>query len=43
FNEPEEVLNLSTNCWIKFDEKLYKKLLHKGYKYTKDLLHYLEE
>ncbi|KAF0420606.1 hypothetical protein F8M41_006921 [Gigaspora margarita] len=43
FNEPEEVLNLSTNCWIKFDGKLYKKLLREGYKYAKDLSHYLEE
>ncbi|CAG8799390.1 3474_t:CDS:2, partial [Gigaspora rosea] len=28
---------------IKFDRKLYKKLLHEGYKYAKDLSHYLEE
>ncbi|CAG8815487.1 11336_t:CDS:2, partial [Gigaspora margarita] len=43
FNEPEEVLNLSTNRWIKFNEKLYKKLLREGYKYAKDLSHYLED
>ncbi|CAG8828180.1 35174_t:CDS:2, partial [Gigaspora margarita] len=43
FNESEEVLNLSTNHWIKFNGKLYKKLLHEGYKYTKDLSQYLEE
>ncbi|CAG8764432.1 28610_t:CDS:2, partial [Gigaspora margarita] len=43
FNKPEEVLNLSTGRWIKFNRKLYKKLLRKGYKYTKDLLQYLEE
>ncbi|CAG8855809.1 31003_t:CDS:1, partial [Gigaspora margarita] len=38
FNEPEEVLNLSTNRWIKFNGKLYKKLLREGYKYAKDVL-----
>ncbi|CAG8789847.1 8341_t:CDS:2, partial [Gigaspora margarita] len=43
FNESEEVLNLSTNRWIKFNGRLYKKLLHEGYKYTKDLSQYLEE
>ncbi|CAG8832215.1 23112_t:CDS:2, partial [Gigaspora margarita] len=43
FNKPEEVLNFSTGRWIKFNGKLYKKLLHKGYKYTKDLSQYLEE
>ncbi|CAG8838524.1 28637_t:CDS:1, partial [Gigaspora margarita] len=43
FNESEEVLNLSTGRWIKFNRKLYKKLLREGYKYTKDLSQYLEE
>ncbi|CAG8827848.1 18750_t:CDS:2, partial [Gigaspora margarita] len=43
FNEFEEVLNLSAGRWIKFNGKLYKKLLREGYKYTKDLSQYLEE
>ncbi|CAG8608931.1 8756_t:CDS:2, partial [Scutellospora calospora] len=43
FNEPEEVLNLSTNHWIKRKGKLYNRLLCEGYKYARDLIHYLED
>ncbi|CAG8681592.1 9887_t:CDS:2 [Racocetra persica] len=43
FNEPEEVLNLSTNCWIKRKGKLYNRLLYEGYKYARDHTHYLED
>ncbi|CAG8798693.1 10738_t:CDS:1, partial [Racocetra fulgida] len=43
FNEPEEVLNLSTNRWIKRKGKLYNRLLREGYKYARDLTHYLED
>ncbi|CAG8689081.1 25768_t:CDS:2 [Racocetra persica] len=43
FDIPEEVLNLSTGCWIKKNGKLFQKLLREGYKYTKDLSHYLDD
>ncbi|CAG8648085.1 31913_t:CDS:2 [Gigaspora margarita] len=43
FDYPEEVLNLSTNRWIKKNGKLYQKLIREGYKYTKDLTHYLKD
>ncbi|CAG8599659.1 2377_t:CDS:2, partial [Cetraspora pellucida] len=42
FNIPEKVLNLSTSRWIKKNGKLFQKLLCEGYKYTKDLSHYLD-
>ncbi|CAG8829706.1 5190_t:CDS:1, partial [Racocetra persica] len=43
FNEPEEVLNLSTNRWIKRKGKLYNRLLREEYKYARDLTHYLKD
>ncbi|CAG8603962.1 3455_t:CDS:2 [Cetraspora pellucida] len=43
FDISEEVLNLSTGRWIKKNGKLFQKLLRKGYKYTKDLSHYLDD
>ncbi|RHZ84526.1 hypothetical protein Glove_80g23 [Diversispora epigaea] len=43
FDTPEEVLNLSTNRWIKKNGKLFQKLLCEGYKYVSNLSHYLED
>ncbi|CAG8578834.1 23373_t:CDS:10 [Cetraspora pellucida] len=43
FDILEKVLNLSTGHWIKKNGKLFQKLLCKGYKYTKDLSHYLND
>ncbi|CAG8732338.1 23302_t:CDS:1 [Racocetra persica] len=43
FDIPEEVLNLSTGRWIKKNGKLFQKLLCEDYKYTKDLLYYLDD
>ncbi|CAG8610967.1 5220_t:CDS:2 [Diversispora eburnea] len=43
FDISEEVLNLSTNRWIKKNGKLFQKLLREGYKYTSNLSHYLED
>ncbi|CAG8648581.1 1349_t:CDS:1 [Diversispora eburnea] len=43
FDISEEVLNLSTNRWIKKNGKLYKRLLRDSYKYVEDLSYYLED
>ena len=43
FDIPEKVLNLSTGRWIKKNGKLFQKLLREGYKYTKNLSHYLDD
>ncbi|CAG8551209.1 13263_t:CDS:2 [Cetraspora pellucida] len=42
FNISEKVFNLFIDHWIKKNRKLFQKLLREGYKYTKDLLYYLD-